>query len=212
MSLAPLLISASFASLSSTCRHRPGHRRGRRPRRRRGSRGCGRSGVLLALILVVLVVTVVVLVLVVVVGAAFLCLFFSFWFLSSLSSSSTRLFSPSLSLSLSFFLLYCLSFRFRRCRRAVVLFASILVACVQAFRGEGRRPPLRLGTVTTSSIVRGLLITQAGPLPGDLSRDGGASWVAPFPNSQLRTCSRWNLAIISEKSNKTIPTTLRTTR
>ena len=138
LSLAPLLISASFASLSSTCRHRPGHRRGRRPRRRRGSRGCGRSGVLLALILVVLVVTVVVLVLVVVVGAAFLCLFFSFWFLSS-SSSSTRLFSPSL--SLSFFLLYCLSFRFRRCRRAVVLFASILVACVQAFRGEGRRPP-----------------------------------------------------------------------
>ena len=210
MSLAPLLISASFASLSSTCRHRPGHRRGRRPRRRRGSRGCGRSGVLLALILVVLVVTVVVLVLVVVVGAAFLCLFFSFWFLSSSSSSSTRLFSPSL--SLSFFLLYCLSFRFRRCRRAVVLFASILVACVQAFRGEGRRPPLRLGTVTTSSIVRGLLITQAGPLPGDLSRDGGASWVAPFPNSQLRTCSRWNLAIISEKSNKTIQTTLRTTR
>ena len=108
LSLAPLLISASFASLSSTCRHRPGHRRGRRPRRRRGSRGCGRSGVLLALILVVLVVTVVVLVLVVVVGAAFLCLFFSFWFLSSSSSSSTRLFSPSLSLSL--FLSSLLSF------------------------------------------------------------------------------------------------------
>ena len=33
----------------------------------------------------------------------------------------------------------------------------------------------------TSSTFRGLLFTQAGPLPGGLGHDSGAPWVLPFP-------------------------------
>ena len=53
--------------------------------------------------------------------------------------------------------------------------------CVEGLCRGGSPPPLRLGTVMTSLTFRGLLFTQAGPLPGGLRHDSGAPWVLPFP-------------------------------
>ena len=57
----------------------------------------------------------------------------------------------------------------------------------QILPGEAAAPPLHLGTVVTSSTSRGLLFTQAGPLPGGLRHDSGAPWVLPFPSLPVFT-------------------------